>query len=255
MTPFFRALLPMLVVVVVAVGCHRKLGSPEVAPELYSITDSVGVDTSTTLIRSMQATIRPYASQLDTLMNRVLAEVRLPLLKGQPESSLGNWTADLIARAAEELFPDHTVAFAVQNQGGLRVTEIGTGPLLVSELYALMPFDNELVLVALTGTELREFMKHTLNDGGWPVSDRLRAERRGSEINLWVDGQPVADNEVYYVAMPDYVANGGSDAAMLVGKPQIGSGRLIRDLLIEYAARSAGPIAVVPDGSRTKISD
>ena len=104
---------------------------------------------------------------------RLPPEVGLPLTKGRPESSLGNWTADLLLAAARDLFPGYAIAFAVQNYGGLRLSEIGTGPLTVSELYELMPFDNELVLVELGGATLRAFIDHTLADGGWPVSEGL----------------------------------------------------------------------------------
>ncbi|MBB4078095.1 2',3'-cyclic-nucleotide 2'-phosphodiesterase (5'-nucleotidase family) [Lewinella aquimaris] len=254
--PHPRSLAASLAVAFLLLGsCNRHLGEPAAAPQLYEISSAMGVDTAAPSITSMEATIQPYATKLEAVMNRVLAEVETPLLKGQPESNLGNWTADLLALAAHDLFPEYELAFAVQNYGGLRVSEIGAGPLLVSEIYGLMPFDNELVLVEVTGADLRAFVTHTLLDGGWPVSANLRAERQGTEVTMTVDGKPVDDTQTYYIAAPDYVANGGSDSAMLVGKRQISSGKMIRDLLIEYAGKSQGPISVGSDGQRIKISN
>lgn len=235
-------------------GCGRPLTDPVTTPRLYEVTPAIAVD-STPVIREMAATIAPYAARLDTVMDRILAEVAVPLVKGRPESSLGNWTADLMLAAAEELYPDLDIAFAVQNYGGLRVSEIGTGPLLVSELYELMPFDNELVVVELTGAELLAFVEHTLSDGGWPVSRGLSVRREKGTVTVRIKGQAVDPDRRYYVAAPDYVANGGDDSAMLEGKRQFGSGRLVRDLLIEYAARDRTPIHVVPDGSRIKLNE
>ena len=134
------------VLLLAGLGCARPLSHPVIQPQIYPIDADVRVEDSPET-ETMRATIAPYAAQLDEAMNEVLAEVGAPLTKGQPESSLGNWTADLLLAAARDLFPDQKVAFAVQNYGGLRISEIGAGPLIVSEIYELMPFDNELVLV------------------------------------------------------------------------------------------------------------
>lgn len=245
--------LPFLAVLLVCLSCHRPLGGPRLDPTLYTITVATDTLAPSAATERMTQTIGPYAEQLEGVMGRVLAEVAAPLVKGRPESSLGNWTGDLLAQAAADLFPDYPVAFAVQNYGGLRVSEIGTGPLLVAEMYELMPFDNELVLVEVTGRELHAFVNHLLLDGGWPVSANLSVVSRGQEVTVRIGGRPLDPAATYYVAVPDYVANGGNDADMLVGKKQIASGRMIRDLLIDYAGRSTTPISVVADGSRIKI--
>ena len=233
-----------------ALSCSRSVGPPLVQPQFYAITGEASDTSSAAVSARMEATIAPYTAQLSDQMNQVLAEVSVPLTKGQPESSLGNWTGDILLSAARDLFKDYPVAFAVQNYGGLRASEIGTGPLTVAELYELMPFDNQLVLMELDGAALQQFIVFMLHDGGWPVSDGLSVRQRGEEQTILVQGQPIDPGTTYYVAMPEYVANGGDDAAMLVGRPQIGSGRMIRDLLIDYAGRSTAPIAVQPDGSR-----
>ena len=72
---------------------------------------------------------------------------------------------------------------------------------------------------------------------------------------MLVQGQPIDAARTYHIAVPDYVANGGDDAVMLARWPQIGSGRMIRDLLIEYAGRSTAPIQVQTDGSRIKFRE
>ena len=236
-------------------GCQRSLGAPATQPQFYAVTEALDAGTEGGAAAQAEATIAPYADQLEESMNRVVAQVALPLVKAQPESSLGNWTADLLLSAAQDLFPDYDVAFAVQNYGGLRVSEIGAGPLRVYNLYALMPFDNELVLVEVTGAELTEFVTHVLAEGGWPVSEGLSATRQGGEVTVLVRGEAVVADRTYYVAVPDYVANGGNDAAMLKEKRQIPSGRMIRDILIEYAGRATEPISVEAAGNRIKLLD
>jgi uncharacterized membrane protein YgdD (TMEM256/DUF423 family) len=252
---FVRAprLIGLLLVVALA-GCG-SLGKASVQPQRYAITATFDHGSQPAAAREVSTTIAPYREQLREVMNREVARVASPLTKGRPESTLGNWTADLMAQAARELYPDKPVAFAVQNYGGIRVSEIGAGPLLVAELYELMPFDNHLVLVELTGSDLSSFIHHMAAGGGWPVSDGVEIAGPVDQLRIRIGGADIVANETYYVAMPDYVANGGDAAHMLTDKPQLDSGQLIRNLLIEYAGRSTGEIKVVTDGSRFSIEE
>lgn len=232
-------------------ACRAPLPPPTVQPQRYTIGEQVEPGAAGAEVEEL---IAPYRAQLSTQMNRQLATLATPLTKAQPESSLGNWMTDLLEDASRELFPDHEIAFATQNYGGLRVGEIGAGPLLVSEIYELMPFDNELVLVRLTGAELADFVAHIVAKGGWPVSRSIRVERAaGGSLTIELAGRPVDPDGTYYVSTNDYVAGGGSDSAMLIGKPVLSSGRLVRDLLIDYAGRSQQPISVTADGSRLNL--
>jgi len=247
--------LPPLIILLLLGSCNRPLTGLVVQPQYYGITESIDTSAGGPTVAEMRATIAPYSAQLAEKMNRVIGEVALPLTKGRPESTLGNWTADLLERAATDLFPELEIAFAVQNYGGLRIAEIGTGPLIVSEIYELMPFDNQLVVVEVTAAELRDFVEHTLADGGWPVSEGLSVvESTRGTFDITVQGAPLGETGTYYLAVPDYVAGGGDNAAMLVGKRRYESGRMIRDLLIEYAEQDPTPISVATDGKRIKFA-
>ncbi len=244
------ASLLLLLLPVLLTTCRAPLGEAAVEPRLYPVTDSIQPSAQ---VADVEAMIVPYRDQLTEKMNRELAVIKTPLTKRQPESSLGNWVADLLADAAVEAFPGREIALSVQNYGGLRIGEIGAGPLLVSEIYELMPFDNELVLVELSGKELMAFANHIANSGGWPVSRELEMRRVDGKLSVKLSGREIEPDKTYYIVTNDYVADGGSDSAMLVGKPQTKSGLLVRDLLIEYAAKSGGPIDVRSTGSRIKL--
>jgi 2',3'-cyclic-nucleotide 2'-phosphodiesterase (5'-nucleotidase family) len=234
-------------------GCRAPLSAPTVQPRFYSVSDKLEADQAGTQVQSMVSTIAPYKAQLDAKMNRQLATVKTPLKKGQPESTLGNWVADLFAEAAAGSFPDRDIVFATLNQGGIRVSGIGAGPLLVSEIYELMPFDNELVLMELNGKVFKEFISHIANNGGWPVSTGLSVNATSGGLDIKVGGKTIDPNKVYTVALPDYVANGGSGTSMLKQLPKIKSGLLIRDLLIEYAEKITSPISIKVEGKRMKL--
>ena len=234
-------------------GCRAPLSSPTVQARFYPVSHKLGANEASTQVQSMVSTIAPYKAQLDSKMNRQLATVKTPLKKGQPESTLGNWVADLFAQAAAGSYPDRDIVFATLNQGGIRVSGIGTGPLIVSEIYELMPFDNELVLMELNGKVLKEFISHIANNGGWPVSASLAVKSTGSGLDIKVGGKAIDPNKIYTVALPDYVANGGSGTSMLKKLPKIKSGLLVRDLLIEYADKLTAPISVKVEGKRMKL--
>lgn len=242
-----------LAILLLGFGCRASLSAPTVQPRFYAVSEKNAADQAGTQVQNMVATIAPYKAQLDAKMNRQLATIQRPLKKARPESNLGNWMADLMAAAAKDLAPDKTIAFATANQGGIRVNEIGTGPLLVSEIYELMPFDNELVLMDLKGKVVTELIAHIVNQGGWPVSAAVAVSKKGNALNITLDGKKIDPSAVYTIALPDYVANGGSNSAMIKGKPYNKTGKLIRDLLIEYAAKSKGPIDVRAEGQRMDI--
>ncbi|TXF91685.1 hypothetical protein FUA23_00435 [Neolewinella aurantiaca] len=242
-----------LLLALTAFSCRGPLYSPTVQPRYYKVTDKIEANEAGPQVQNMVETIAPYKAQLDAKMNRVLATVETPLVKGAPESTLGNWSADLLAAAASANYPNTNIAFATMNQGGIRVSGIGAGPLIVSEIYELMPFDNTLVLMELSGKELREFISHIVNSGGWPVSSGLAVHRKASGLTIRIQGRPLADEERYTIALPDYVAGGGSNSTMLKDKERTDSGLLIRDLLIEYAGKISEPINVVVEGRRMRL--
>ena len=249
------AVVPFLLLLtcLLAGACSPRIGQAVVQPQFYAIDAELRVPDSVGTAATVAKTIDPYRDQLTASMEETVAELATPLVKGQPESTMGNWTADVLRDAAHDLFPDYPIAFSVQNYGGLRIAEVPAGPLRVGTIYEMMPFDNELVLVAAPGKVVTEFVNHLLNDGGWPVSSELSAERTAGKTRITLSGEPVDASKTYYLAVPDYVANGGSDASMLAGLPQVASGRMIRDLLIDYARRSVEPIRATADGRRINL--
>lgn len=224
-----------------------------VAPQLYTISaqTEAGIAADTT-IAAAAALIAPYKAQLDASMNRQLAIVKTPLVKASPEGNLGNWMADIMQKAAEAEFPDLPIAFAATNAGGLRVNEIGTGPLLVSEIYELMPFDNQLVVLTMKGTQVKAFLAHIANSGGWPVSAKVQLDQTKGPLQIRLDGEEISPGADYHVATIDYVANGGSNSSMLRGIPQRVTGKFLRDILIEYAAKMP-EIDVRSTGKRMRL--
>lgn len=199
--------------------------------ELYNITERV--DSSATA-ENVELLISPYKQQLDAAMNEVIGRAARSMTKRKPESPLGNWVADVLMTEARNLYGTEVDA-AVQNYGGIRISEIPSGNITVGKIYELMPFDNMLVLVEMNGTQVQQFFNKIAADGGWPVSAEVHFTARGENAqNLQLSQTAIDPEGQYKIAMPDYIANGGGDMAFLKPLARQNSGMQIRDLLIKY---------------------
>ena len=116
----------------------------------------------------LEAFIEPYREDLDKQMSVVIGYAAVELYKGKPEAPLNNFVADLMLKRANLEF-DQTVQIALTNLGGLRV-EIPPGPITRGKIYELMPFENELVVLPLTGVQIITLAKEIGLEGGEAIS-------------------------------------------------------------------------------------
>ncbi len=180
--------------------------------------------------------ITPYKVQLDTVMHEVIGNVVNDLYKQRPESSLGNWVADVMLDAVKK--EGYSADIAVVNYGGLRVPSISSGPLTRGEVYELSPFDNMIMIVDIPGKILDTLFQRMASTGGWPVSRGVKMEMSNKVVtSCLVLNQPVDTNRIYKVATLDYVANGGDDMKCLIPLTRVQTGKILRDMLIEDALR------------------
>jgi 2',3'-cyclic-nucleotide 2'-phosphodiesterase (5'-nucleotidase family) len=185
--------------------------------------------------------IQPYRQEVDRTMNEVVGFAPVALEKKQPEGTLGNFMADALLERARAVFLVPVDA-AVVNFGGIRLNQLPAGPVTNGKIFELMPFDNLLVLQKLKGDVLQRFLNLTAARGGWPVAG-ITLEIRGQEaIRVRIGGRPLDTAAVYTIANSDFVANGGDNADMLRGLPQISNGYLVRDALFDHIKnrKSAG---------------
>lgn len=187
------------------------------------------------------AMITPYKTELDKVMKEVIGQTDIDLKKERPESTLGNWMADAIHRKAEEKL-DESIDFAIQNYGGIRIPIIKKGPITRGKIYELMPFDNKILVLYLNKAEVEELVQHIVDARGWPVSHGIKINKLSEEdITVTIKDKPLKEGVIYKVALPDYIANGGSRSYFLKEKKRKDLQYYIRDALIQdvvdYTAR------------------
>ncbi len=197
----------------------------------YKINDTIQVS------KTIQSLVKPYKDSMQKNMGVVIGHADKLLDKKLPESSLGNFMADVCFKMAEKKYKTN-IDVAFVNYGGIRLSEIPKGNITKGQIYELMPFDNLLIIQKLKGNVLQKFLDLTASQGGVPMSGmtmRIVDSQTGKKaIDVLIGGKPIDPDAIYNVVNPDYVANGGDDAIMLKNIPQISAGYLVRDALFDY---------------------
>lgn len=181
----------------------------------------------------------PYKKQLEVEMNRVVGRATVSLTKPSevPETLLGNFFADVLLAQARKQVPDAEFAFGTK--GGLRI-ELNQGPITIGNLFELMPFENEIVVLELTGEKVQQLAQFIAATGGQPVSGIRMEIENGIATNIRIGGKPIGPNQTYKLVTYDYLANGGDNSRGLddpINRTNLGI--KVREALIDYVSEKA----------------
>jgi 2',3'-cyclic-nucleotide 2'-phosphodiesterase (5'-nucleotidase family) len=177
--------------------------------------------------------IMPYKNQLDVKMNEVIGVAEKTLYKSLPDGALGNMMADACMDAATKASGGQ-VDFCVLNIGGVRIPSIQQGNITLGKAYELMPFDNEIVVVELNGSQCNELFKWIVRWKGAPVAGIQMTLTDTSATDILIQGKQFDETQTYWVATSDYIANGGDKATMFAGGKLISTNIKLRDAIIDY---------------------
>lgn len=190
--------------------------------------------------QSIDDLIKPYKESLDAEMNEVIGEIAHNMSKRLPESTLGNFVAELLKDQTEIIIGD-SLDFAMQNHGGLRINSLAKGPINKGKVFELMPFDNMLVVITADGKIIKRLFDVVAYKGGWPMTDDIQLSIKDTiATEVLIHGNPIDDNKMYKFAINDYIANGGDNCDFLQeGKVEI-LDITVRDAIIDFLIRTKG---------------
>lgn len=181
--------------------------------------------------------IEPYKQDLDKEMSEVLIISDNVFEKAQPEGALGNLIADIVLEKANELYRpvDFKYAdFCLLNNGGLRVS-LPEGEITRGKIFELMPFENEIVIVTLSGDKVAELIQYIIAVGGQPISGLQLKNFNQPNIQAFIKGIQFDKNKNYKVATSDYLSSGGDKMDFFKTPIKIETtGYKIRDAIIDY---------------------
>lgn len=181
--------------------------------------------------------IKPYKDGLEKEMNTKVSHTSVDLNKKGNNSNLGNLLADFTFEGAKDWASKNNIPgvdAAVINIGGIRAV-VGAGDILVKNVFEVMPFENEIVLVKMKGSDLDGlFDYYAQNEKNNPVS-HLYIETQGKSLkNALINGEKVDVNKTYYIATSDYLALGGDNMKFFSRGEVINTGLRMRDVFMEY---------------------
>lgn len=193
----------------------------------YKFSDS----SFTEIDSSIYKEIVPYREKMKESMSEVLAISTTSLEKGLPESKLGNFFADACMKAMK--MKNMNADFAVFNSGGLR-RPIPMGEITRGDIFELMPFENELVILSMNADDVKNLINFIATKGGVPVSGlRLNIEDHVA-THILINDAAIDTSRIYKVLTSDYLANGGDNFPFALSLERESVNLKVRDALINY---------------------
>ncbi|HAZ07509.1 MAG TPA: hypothetical protein DCZ01_03055 [Elusimicrobia bacterium] len=224
---------------------HRVLSSEDELVELRP--ERVGEDAP------VKAIVAKHAAAVGSVFETVVATVTVAMNReSEKESGIGSWMADC--------YKDWAGADAAfQNGGGIRA-DIPAGPLTLRAIYGVMPFDNEIVKLKMTGAVLREVLEHgvgmarLMQVGGTSVVYRRGKPMGERVVSAAVGGAPLDDAKTYAVAALDFIVVGG-DGFNAFAKADVNepTGVLARDVLRRCAEKQK--TVAPPESGRLRVQE
>lgn len=263
--PFFRAgvVQGLLPVVAIVAGCAddsagRSPGADPI-PAAYAIRDApVGfteVGNGIEPAGDIEAMIAPYRAQLQDQLAEVLGHAQGGFTKDDPEGTLDNLVADALLEIARELAAGPVHASLV-NEGGLRVP-IAEGPIRMRHAYELLPFENFVTILTLSGSQMERLADEIAMTDGEPIAGWTMELDEDDAVSVLVAGEPIDPGRNYRLATVDYLVNGGGAWSVLWETgPEAREDLdiLIRDVFVRYL-RTHGTVTPTLDGRIRAVSE
>lgn len=132
---------------------------------------------------------------------------------------------------------------AFQNYGGVRFDTLGVRPIILKDLFSLDPFDNELVVINMTGQEIVDFLGVSFfADGGpnycagcsYTYSVDNEGKMKDCKVKL-ANGKPLDLKATYKVVMNSYMS---SAFKFEHADPGTNIFRTSNEALVEYLAKN-----------------
>lgn len=193
-------------------------------------SESTVVEVSGTLkpTNPIDSIVTPYRSELNKVMNEVVCRANQDFVKGRPNAVLNNWSADALLFFFKDSLIDNAPMMTLLNTGGLR-SSINKGDVTLGDLYKLMPFDNEVVIVKLPINTLEMIASYIVASGGEPIAG---ATMRNKVLQL----NEAVEKDYFWVVTSDYLYNGGDKMDFFKTADSVRwTSVLLRDVFIEVA--------------------
>ncbi len=212
-------------------------------PAKSDLARSLGVS-SIPADREVTAYVESQKKKLEAVTKEVVAYTPITLngeradVRTKP-TNLGNMVAASMVEATG-------ADAALTNGGGIR-TSIAKGDVTRGDIISVLPFDNTIVVVEVTGQDIYDalewgYSRLPESNGGFPQTSNLsivysRFSDPGNRVKrVLINGKAVDKNATYSLATNDFMAAGGDGYTML-DRPVVMYGRGLDEALTDYMVK------------------
>jgi 2',3'-cyclic-nucleotide 2'-phosphodiesterase (5'-nucleotidase family) len=191
-------------------------------------------------VDKMLAVYSPKVRELEVVVGKLKGELKK---SGTGSGSLGNFVTDGM-RAQASVKTGRPVAVAMMNGGGIRRNNIGEGDLKARDIFELLPFENALITVDLTGEQLTRLLQMIVAGREAQSGARIiyktnadkTSEMESAKLRDGAEGKEIDPNATYTIVTIDYLYRvGGSRYGILqAGKNMKELGITLRDAVMNY---------------------
>jgi len=186
--------------------------------------------------------IAPYREHIKKDLDSILAFAPETLDKssGEWETKIGNLLAQVVFDFGNPVFQkreNKSIDFCLLNHGGIRAI-IPQGNVTTRTAFEVMPFENSLIVVGLKGNKIKEMGTYLMTEKKphplygikfFVNKDNLNVNR------IEINGKPLEDDRIYYVATSDYLSNGGDNMTFFIDSElKYDMNYKMRNMLIDY---------------------
>ncbi len=196
-------------------------------------------------VNQMLVAYSPKVRELDTVIGTLKGELRKG---GMGSGSLGNFVSDGM-RWQASMKSDQPIHLALMNGGGIRRNSISEGDLRARDIFEMLPFENALVTVELTGEQVLRLLRMIVVGREAQSGARIvyyTKPDKTNEIDVARLRTPGGEKEIdpqatYRVVTIDYVVNVGGDryGVLREGRNLRPLGITLRDAMMAYVKSEA----------------
>lgn len=224
-----KQIFACICIILALTACHRPYRIAEANSVAILLDSTFDTIQDTTYL----AHLAPIKAQLERQLNNPIGYVPQAMAVYRPESPMVNWTSDALLYMARQYCPDK-VDMAVVNIGGIRC-DWPAGDITFRHVFELMPFDNELVVLTMTGADVLVLCEGFVKARGEGVAGISIKAKNGVLKSAKIAGQDILPEAYYTVATSDYLSQGNDGMLALKNSVSVWkSNKKIRDLYIQY---------------------
>lgn len=244
----YKYFLPFCVLIFI-IACNTT-------PKLKSVEKSmIELNAQNALTDSVfEKKISPYKTELDKIMNEVLVVSENEMLKGLPESSLGDFVSDAVLKKTNDVYhsADSVKAnICLLNNGGLRA-QLPKGNITRGNVFELMPFENSILVLTLSGEKTKQLFEYIVGSGGAPFAGATVKGKSKKITELKISAENFDEKKTYKVVTSDYLASGGDKYSFFANPLKVDTiNYKLRDAIIDYMLdenKKGNKINAVKDG-------